>query len=188
MGGSSPTARLNAYRAQRSVLARRISSMPTTPTNEAQRGRTCAGLRRRRSLRSRHAWDQSERERSGQAKRQQSSLAGRIACGRGFLAGAARRRRAGSGRSERPTGGRMPPLPARDYPTRSRGPRARPRASRGDTRAKRLSGAESSLKQLGNLSSTTPALEEGRFHPPSVLTETARHQVYQFLSNDISGL
>ena len=27
-------------------------------------------------------------------------------------------------------------------------------------------------------------VEEGRFHPPSVLTETARHQVYQFLSND----
>ena len=57
-------------------------------------------------------------------------------------------------------------------------------ASRGETRAKRLSGAESSLKQPGNLSSKTPALEEGRFHPPSVLTETARHQVYQFMSND----
>ena len=100
----------------------RISAMPTTPTNEAQRGRTCAGLRRRRSLRSRHAWDQSERERSGQAKRQQSSLAGRIACGRGLLAGAARRRRAGSGRSERPRGGRLPPLPAGNDPTRGRGP------------------------------------------------------------------
>ena len=58
--------------------------------------------------------------------------------------------------------------------------------ARRHSREKRLSGAEceSSLKQLGNLSSTTPALEEGRFHPPSVLTETARHQVYQFLSND----
>ena len=42
--------------------------------------------------------------------------------------------------------------------------------------AKRLRGAESSLKQLENLSSTTPALEEGRFHPPRSqrsITETA---------------
>ena len=131
--GEAPRQLALMHTAPSAALARRISSMPTTPTNEAQRGRTCAGLRRRRSLRSRHAWDQSERERSGQAKRQQSSLAGRIACGRGFLAGAARRRRAGSGRSERPTGGRMPPLPAHDfYPTRSRWAqrpdRARPRS------------------------------------------------------------
>ena len=73
-------------------------------------------------------------------------------------------------------------------PARPRATARSPRAERLARTAKRLSGAESSLKQLENLSSTTPALEEGRFHPPSVLTETARHQVYQFLSNDNSSL
>ena len=33
-----------------------------------------------------------------------------------------------------------------------------------------------SLKQPGNRASRGSTLEEGRFHPPSVLTETARHQ------------
>eukprot|EP00966_Prymnesium_polylepis_P001676 38835-Prymnesium_polylepis.1 len=70
--GEAPRQLAFMHTAPSAALARRISSMPTTPTNEAQRGRTCTGLRRRRSLCAADTHGISERE-NAQNKQRGSS-------------------------------------------------------------------------------------------------------------------